>query len=46
VTLVGDLPRGPGNTVYTKIGDVFAWFAMAALLLMNVAALPSKKRLG
>src|SRR5438552_17348135 len=24
VSLVGDLPRGPGNTVYLHIGDVFA----------------------
>lgn len=26
VTLVGDLPRGPGHTLYGRIGDLFAWF--------------------
>ncbi|MDE2183189.1 MAG: hypothetical protein KGJ78_09220 [Alphaproteobacteria bacterium] len=27
-TLVGDLPRGPGRTLYGRIGDTFAWFCM------------------
>ncbi len=30
VTLLGDLPRGTGDTVYLEIGDLFAWMAMAA----------------
>src|SRR5260221_243302 len=25
VTLVGNLARGPGDTLYLRIGDVFAW---------------------
>lgn len=32
VTLVGDLPRGPGGTFYTKIGDIFAWASIAVSL--------------
>jgi apolipoprotein N-acyltransferase len=35
VTLVGDLPRGPGDTIYVHIGDVFAW----ACLLISVGLL-------
>jgi apolipoprotein N-acyltransferase len=30
VTLVGNLPRGTGKTIYLFIGDLFAWMAMAA----------------
>jgi apolipoprotein N-acyltransferase len=29
VTLVGDLRRGPGETLYLRIGDAFAWVCMA-----------------
>lgn len=27
-TAIADVPRGPGATVYTRIGDVFAWLCM------------------
>ncbi len=30
VTLVGSLPRGPGDTPYQHIGDAFAWACVAA----------------
>ena len=45
-TLAGDLPRGTnaGNTLYDRIGDVFAWLCVAAsagLLLLGV--FPRKK---
>ncbi|HEY8949909.1 MAG TPA: nitrilase-related carbon-nitrogen hydrolase [Rhizomicrobium sp.] len=32
VTLVGDLPRGPGVTLYQRIGDIFAWLCVALSL--------------
>ena len=32
VMLVGDVPRGPGDTLYVHIGDVFAWACVAASL--------------
>jgi apolipoprotein N-acyltransferase len=39
VTLIGDLPRGPGATVYSRIGDVFAWGAiLVSLLLLGLSA--------
>jgi apolipoprotein N-acyltransferase len=34
VTLVGDLPRGPGRTLYQTIGDSFAWACVAGTLLL------------
>lgn len=38
VTLVGDLPRGPGTTLYMRIGDGFAWGAMlVSLVLVGLA---------
>jgi apolipoprotein N-acyltransferase len=39
VTLVGDLARGPGDTLYLRLGDAVAWLSFAAsVLLMAVAA--------
>ncbi|HEY4126318.1 MAG TPA: nitrilase-related carbon-nitrogen hydrolase, partial [Rhizomicrobium sp.] len=32
VTLIGDLPRGSGVTLYQRIGDVFAWLCVALSL--------------
>jgi apolipoprotein N-acyltransferase len=43
VTLVGDLPRGPGDTIYRRIGDVFAWAAMALAALLLGFAFVRKK---
>ena len=40
-SLVGDLPLGPGDTLYRRIGDVFAWACLAlvgALLAWMVRA--------
>src|SRR5262249_17775657 len=39
VTLIGNLARGPGDTPYLHIGDVFAWFCVAvSVLLLALAA--------
>jgi len=44
VMLVGDLPRGPGATLYATIGDAFAWLcAGLSLLLLGVAFLAPKR---
>ena len=42
-SLVGDLPRGPGDTLYMKIGDVFAWICLAAVLLFNLASFRARR---
>ena len=43
VQLQGDLPRGPGVTLYARIGDAFAWICAAlSLLLLGVAAFARK----
>jgi apolipoprotein N-acyltransferase len=34
VTLIGDLPRGPGRTPYQILGDAFAWACIAGTLLL------------
>lgn len=40
VLLNGEVPRGPGPTLYTRLGDAFAWLAGAlSLLLLGVAVL-------
>lgn len=40
VTLVGDVPLGPGKTLYTRIGDVFGWGAVGLILaLMGLATI-------
>jgi apolipoprotein N-acyltransferase len=36
--IVADLPLGPGPTLYTRIGDAFAWFCLALLLLIGAYA--------
>jgi apolipoprotein N-acyltransferase len=38
VTLVGNLRRGPGDTLFLHIGDVLAWLCIAASLLLVVLA--------
>lgn len=43
VLLQGDLPRGPGVTLYGRIGDAFAWICAAlSVLLLGVAAFARK----
>ncbi len=34
-----DVPLGPGPTLYTRIGDVFAWFCVALSLVLCAALL-------
>lgn len=38
-TLLGDLPRGPGHTIYGLIGDIFAWLCIGASIGLVGAAL-------
>jgi apolipoprotein N-acyltransferase len=42
--LVADVPLGPGATIYTGIGDVFAWLIVAELIVLLVAAARSRVR--
>jgi apolipoprotein N-acyltransferase len=42
--LVADVPLGPGATIYTEIGDVFAWLIVAELTVLLVAAARSRVR--
>lgn len=42
VRLSADVPLGPGPTLYTRIGDVFAWFCVA--LAIGLAAMLFKTR--
>lgn len=37
--IVADVPLGPGPTLYTRIGDVFAWAAIAAAILLAALSL-------
>lgn len=39
VRLSADVPLGPGPTLYTRIGDVFAWFCVALSLVLAAALL-------
>lgn len=42
--IIADLPLGPGPTLYTRVGNVFAWLCVAALLLLSALCLLSKRR--
>lgn len=42
--IVADLPLGPGPTLYTRIGNVFAWLCIAFLLWICTYAFLIKKR--
>lgn len=42
VTLVADVPLGPGPTLYTRIGDWFSWFCIAISLSLGVAILSKR----
>jgi len=37
--LVATVPLGPGPTLYTRIGDLFAWFAAAGTLAIALIAM-------
>lgn len=39
ITLIAEVPLGFGPTLYTRIGDVFAWVCIMISLLMGVAIL-------
>ena len=40
--VVATVPLGPGPTLYTRIGDTFAWIAAAATLVMIFLAMRTK----
>lgn len=42
--IVVDLPLGPGPTLYTRIGDAFAWFCVAIVLVIGTYAFYAWKR--
>lgn len=43
--IVADLPLGPGPTLYTRIGDAFAWFSVVLLLLIGAYAYLVRRRM-
>jgi apolipoprotein N-acyltransferase len=43
-TIVADLPLGPGPTLYTRIGDVFAWLCIALSIVIATLARMARKR--
>jgi apolipoprotein N-acyltransferase len=43
-TIVADLPLGPGPTLYTRFGDVFAWLCFALSLAIGALARFAGKR--
>jgi apolipoprotein N-acyltransferase len=44
VRLSADVPLGPGPTLYTRIGDVFAWACVLAALWLGFLAVPKPGR--
>ena len=43
VAIVADVPLGPGPTLYTRIGDVFAWLCVALSMVLCVYALAPRR---
>lgn len=45
VTLIAQVPRGPGHTLYARVGDTFAWICLAlSVLLIGIGfAAPGRK---
>ena len=44
--IVADLPLGTGPTLYTRIGDVFAWFSIALAFAVGALARMARKKTG
>lgn len=42
-TAVADVARGPGATIYVRIGDVFAWACMALFAVLTLVAIVPRK---
>jgi apolipoprotein N-acyltransferase len=42
VRLSAEVPLGPGPTLYTQIGDIFAWVCVLASALLGFLALRAK----
>lgn len=45
-TIVADLPLGPGPTLYTRIGDVFAWLCVLLSFAIGAFARFARKKNG
>jgi apolipoprotein N-acyltransferase len=43
VSLIADVPLGRANTLYTRIGDVFAWACLAVIFLLLVLLLRGRR---
>jgi apolipoprotein N-acyltransferase len=43
-TVIADLAPGPGATLYTRIGDVFAWTCVGVTGLLALVALMQRRR--
>jgi apolipoprotein N-acyltransferase len=41
--IVADIPVGPGNTTYSRIGDAFGWFCVVLSLGLLVGALAASR---
>lgn len=44
--IVADLPLGPGPTLYTRIGDAFAWLCVSASLVLGAYVFQRRTPLG
>jgi apolipoprotein N-acyltransferase len=44
VALRAAVPPGPGPTLYTRIGDVFAWACIAAVLVLAGLGFTASRR--
>jgi len=42
--VVTDLPLGPGPTLYTRIGDLFAWLCLASTLSIAILSMLKRRR--
>lgn len=42
--IIADLPLGPGQTLYTRIGNAFPWLCVALLFLLSTLCLFSRRR--
>jgi apolipoprotein N-acyltransferase len=43
--VVADLPLGPGPTLYTHIGDVFAWLCVAAAFALGALSMLGRRKM-
>jgi apolipoprotein N-acyltransferase len=46
VSIIADIPMGPGPTLYTRIGAAFDWLCLALTLTFGAIVAASRKRFG